>query len=200
MGSPVFSPLEAPGYPDHRSPETIITEAEARQMLPVFRLHPDTGALVEAHMRWGLIPHDAHRRPHVQPIHARAEGIHEQPLFREAYRRRRCIVPMSRYYQKDARGRRHTIMRGDRELFGAAGIWENWRDPDSGTWERTFAIVTVEANALVKTIHERMMLILDRGDFQRWMGPEDDPRDLLKPCPADILTVSPGVGARRGQR
>jgi hypothetical protein len=59
-------------------------------------------------------------------------------MFREAYRKRRCIVPMNSFFQKDATGRRYAISRRDGELFGVAGIWENWRDSLTSLWERTF--------------------------------------------------------------
>jgi putative SOS response-associated peptidase YedK len=61
-------------------------------------------------------------------------------------------------------------MRMDGAPFGVAGIWENWRDPATLQWERTFAIVTVEANALVRAIHDRMPAILENSDFPRWLG------------------------------
>lgn len=192
----------APGTPrieDAPSSEReVLIEAEARQILSVYRLHPETGMPTEAQMRWGLIPHYADQRPHVQPTHARAETIFEQPLFRDAYHKRRCIAPMSLYYQKDARGKRYTLMRKDRQPFGVAGIWENWCEPGTGQWLRTYAIVTVEANDLVRPIHDRMPLILSQGDFPRWMGNEHDPRDLLsKPLAASLLSISPGSGKSR---
>jgi putative SOS response-associated peptidase YedK len=105
----------------------------------VFRRHPETGLAVEGRLRWGLIPHYADARPDLQPIHARAETISEKKMFRDAYRRRRCIVPMTSFFQKDPKGKRYAISRRDGELFGVAGIWENWRDPETSQWERAFA-------------------------------------------------------------
>jgi putative SOS response-associated peptidase YedK len=72
-------------------------------------------------MRWGLIPHYAEERPGFQPIHAPAETIFQQRIFCDAYGKRRCIVPMSQFHQKDARRKRHTISRGDRELLPVSG-------------------------------------------------------------------------------
>jgi putative SOS response-associated peptidase YedK len=66
-------------------------------------------------------------------------------MFRDAYRKRRCIVPMNSFFQKDPAGKRYAISRRDGEVFGVAGIWENWRDPLTSTWERTFAVITVPA-------------------------------------------------------
>ncbi|WP_315833525.1 SOS response-associated peptidase [Bradyrhizobium prioriisuperbiae] len=183
---------------DASSEREIAIEAEARQMLPVYRLHPETGMPAETQMRWGLIQHYADKRPHVQPTHARSETIFEQRLFCDAYHKRRCIVPMSEFYLKDARSKRHAIRRNDRQLFGVAGIWENWREPGTNQWLRTFAIVTVEANEVVRPIHDRMPLILAQNDFPRWMGGEHDPRDLLnKPLASSLLSISPGLGKSR---
>jgi putative SOS response-associated peptidase YedK len=170
--------------------------AERGRSVMVMRRHPKSGAMVQGYLTWGLIPHDADTRPDIQPTNARAESIAELPMFREAYRKRRGIVPVDAFHQKDARGKRDTIKRVDGEPLGIAAIWENWKNPDSGTWERTFASVTVAANLALAGIHDRMPLILEKPDFARWLGPEEDPRDLLKPSADDILLVSPVHGKR----
>ncbi len=157
----------------------------------VFRRDPETGHPAEGRLRWGLIPHYADTRPALQPVHARAETISEKRMFREAYRKRRCIVPMNSFFQKDSAGKRYAISRRDGAIFGVAGIWENWRDPLTGTWERTFAVITVPANALIAPIHDRMFAVLSNEQFPRWFSDEADPRDLLVPFPADQLAVSP---------
>jgi SOS response associated peptidase (SRAP) len=79
----------------------------------VFRRHPETGLAVEGRLRWGLFPHYADARPDLQPIHARAETISEKKMFRDAYRKRRCIVPMNSFFQKDPTGKRYAISRRD---------------------------------------------------------------------------------------
>jgi putative SOS response-associated peptidase YedK len=75
--------------------------------------------------------------------------------------------------------------------FGLAGIWENWKEPASGEWIRTFAIITTDANELVAEIHNRMPLILPPGDYARWLGGEPDPRDLMRPFPASVTRMWP---------
>jgi len=161
------------------------------QTFPVYRLHPDTGLVVETDMQWGLIPHYAESRPHFRAVHARAEIVSRQRLFREAYRKRRCIVRMMQFYQKDRRRRRHVITRNDGEPLGIAGVWENWCDPNTGEWERSFAILTIEANDLVRKIYSRMPLILKDSDFPRWMGSEGDPHELLSSnYPLNLLSIS----------
>jgi putative SOS response-associated peptidase YedK len=67
--------------------------------------------------------------------------------------------------------------------FGIGGIWENWKDPGSGEWIRTFAIITTDANELVADVHDRMPLILPPLAYARWLGEEPDPRDLMRPVP-----------------
>ena len=75
--------------------------------------------------------------------------------------------------------------------FGLAGIWENWKEPASGEWIRTFAIITTDANELVADIHDRMPVVLAPGDYARWLGEEPDPRDLMRPFPAALMRMWP---------
>jgi putative SOS response-associated peptidase YedK len=75
--------------------------------------------------------------------------------------------------------------------FGIAGIWENWKEPASGEWIRTFAIITTDANELVADIHDRMPVILAPGDYARWLGEEPDLRDVMRPFPADLMRMWP---------
>ena len=165
----------------------------------VFRRHPKTGEAVEGHLRWGFIPHTALSRPTIQPIHVRAETIAEKPMFSDAYRKRRCVAPMNSFFQKDSHGRRFTISRRDGAVFGVAGIWDNWRNPENGEWERTFALITVEANAAIAPVHDRMLAILDSSELHRWLSTEEDPRDLLRPFPVEYLEVSLAKNSRRGR-
>jgi putative SOS response-associated peptidase YedK len=75
--------------------------------------------------------------------------------------------------------------------FGLAGIWENWKEPVSGDWIRTFAIITTDANELVAEIHDRMPVILAPADYARWLGEEDDPHDLMRSFPAPLMRMWP---------
>ena len=79
----------------------------------------------------------------------------------------------------------------DRSPFGIAGLWENWKDPATREWVRTFAILTTPANDLIVRIHDRMPAILKPGDYERWLGLEPDPHDLLVPFPSELLSVWP---------
>ena len=79
----------------------------------------------------------------------------------------------------------------DRSPFGLAGLWENWKNPSTGEWVRTFAVLTTEANELVAEIHDRMPVILPPEAYDRWLGLEPDPRDLLNPFQAELMTMWP---------
>jgi putative SOS response-associated peptidase YedK len=75
--------------------------------------------------------------------------------------------------------------------FGIGGVWENWKEPRTGEWIRTFAIITTDANELVADIHDRMPLILAPQDYIRWLGEEAEPRDLMQPFPAEPMRMWP---------
>jgi putative SOS response-associated peptidase YedK len=162
----------------------------------VYRRDPQTGRPVEGLLRWGLIPHFCEMRPDFAPIHARAETVAENEWFSDAFRKRRCVVPMNSFMQKDSGGKRHAISRLDGGPFGVAGIWENWHNPFTRIWERTFAVITVPANALIAPIHDRMLAILPHDQFARWLSEETDPRDLLVTFPPDELVISRTPGRR----
>jgi SOS response associated peptidase (SRAP) len=117
-------------------------------------------------LRWGLIPYWCQDPTGGRkPINAKCETVWNLPTFREAYRKRRCIVPVDGFFEwKAIKGERakqpYAIAMKDGSPFGIAGLWENWQEPQSGEWIRTFAIITTEANDLVANIHDRMPVIL----------------------------------------
>jgi putative SOS response-associated peptidase YedK len=79
----------------------------------------------------------------------------------------------------------------DGSPFGLAGLWENWRNPYTGEWERTFAIITVPSNELVAQIHDRMPAILEPRSYNRWLSDEPDPHELLISYPSEHMTMWP---------
>src|SRR5262249_35985125 len=87
----------------------------------------------------------------------------------------------------------------DGSPFGLAGLWENWKNPNTGEWERTFAIMTVPSNELVAQIHNRMPAILETRSYDRWLGTEPDPHDLLITYPSEPMTMWP-ISTRRRSR
>jgi putative SOS response-associated peptidase YedK len=103
------------------------------------------------------------------------------------------------YEWKAIRGQRakqpYAIAMKDGSPFGIAGLWENWNDPASGEWIRTFAVITAAANELVAEIHDRMLAIPAPEDYTRWLSDESDPRDLLRPFPASLMRMWPFLRA-----
>ena len=123
-------------------------------------------------LNWGLLPSwtptdkIGGRFPN-----ARAETLAAKPSFRDAFRHRRCLVPVSGFYEWEVRGRERLpwLFRApDARPFLLAGVWETRRLPDGGDYE-TCAIVTTEANDLMRPIHHRMPLVVAREEADRWL-------------------------------
>lgn len=146
-------------------------------------------------MRWGLIPSWAKDESlGDRMINARSETIAEKPSFREAFRKRRCLIVADGFYEWRAEGGRKApffIGRADRASFGMAGIYETWKAPD-GTVVRSCSIVTTEANDLMRPIHHRMPVIVAREDHDRWLDPAtplEQVAGLMKPWSGDALVA-----------
>jgi putative SOS response-associated peptidase YedK len=131
-------------------------------------------------------------------INAKAEGIENRPAFREAFQRRRCLVPVDNFYEwkKTATGKQpYAIALADEGLMALDGLWENWRSP-AGEWVRSFAVITTTPNELCAELHNRM-----RESWLAWLGEEPaDARQLkamLAPYPSERMTCWP-VSTRVG--
>ena len=170
--------------------------AAPSQELFVIRRNRDTGERTLDLLKWGLIPYWMKQKPKPPPINAKAETVHKLPMFRDAYAKRRCILPIDAFFEwKPILGQKvkepFAIGMRDRSPFGLAGLWENWKDPSTGEWVRTFAVITTNANELVAEIHDRMPAILRPEDYDRWLSGEPDPRELLRTFPAEPMTMWP---------
>jgi putative SOS response-associated peptidase YedK len=167
------------------------------QDLLVIRQHPQTREYKLDYLRWGLIPHwIKEASPKVKPINATAERVASAPMFRAAYAKRRCIVPVDNFFEwKAVLGKAkqpYAIAMKSGEPFAIAGIWESWTDPRTGERVRTFCIITTAANALIAEIHTRMPVILPAAAYGRWLANiEPDPRDLLVPFAAEAMRMWP---------
>jgi putative SOS response-associated peptidase YedK len=148
--------------------------------------------------RWGLVntwAKDASGA--TKNINARAETVESRRAFREAFIKRRCVVPADGFFEwtgpKTAR-QPTWFHREDNQLFLFAGLYESWR-PKPNQWETTFTILTTDANALTRQYHDRMPVILADRDADDWMDPRaPDPlalKKLLVPAPADLLVATP---------
>lgn len=164
---------------------------------PVVRLNADTGKPEFALMRWGLVPYWA-KDPKVgyTTINARAEEVTDKPLYRDAVKRRRCLVPADVFYEwKKLEGKKKPFAFGLRsgEPYAFAGLWERWK-PKKGEPLETFTILTTDPNEIAEHVHDRMPVILDPKDYERWMEPGDSTRlpvDLLRPFPAEKMRSWP---------
>ncbi len=140
---------------------------------PVIRLHPQSGERRLDLLRWGLVPHWAKDPKAVRmTINARAESIASTPMFRDAFARRRCLVPADAFYEwqvADGVKQPWAIARADGQPLVFAGVWEGWRGAD-GTVIRSFAIVTTTANQALRPLHERMPVVLEQPDWAAWLG------------------------------
>jgi putative SOS response-associated peptidase YedK len=178
---------------------------------PVVRLDSETGERELAVMRWGLVPFWAKdAKMAFNTINAKAETITTSPAYREAMKRRRCLVPADWFYEwkkLDAKTKQpYAIAMNDAELFAFAGLWDSWKDKETGKALETYTVITTDPNDLMEPIHNRMPVILHHKDYERWLAvadPAQMPVDLLRPYPAEEMKawpVSRDVGNVRNNR
>jgi putative SOS response-associated peptidase YedK len=172
--------------------------AAPTQDLPIVRYFAEDEARGLELRRWGLVPFWAKDlKIGYATFNAKAESLSAKPAFREAFRRRRCLVPFDSFYEWKKRGRDkqpYAIAHAHGSLLAMAGLFENWRSPQ-GDSVKSFTIVTTAANALVSLLHDRMPAILDKEAWQAWLGEEpakpEELRSLLVPYPAERLRMWP---------
>lgn len=165
---------------------------------PVVRLSADTGKREFALMRWGLVPYWARdTKIGYSTINARAEEVTARPLYREAFKRRRCLIPADAFYEWQQTGAKakqpFAFALASGEPYAFAGLWERWK-PREGEPLETFTILTTDPNELAERVHDRMPVILEPRDYERWMDPADSSRppvDLLRPYPAEKMRAWP---------
>ncbi|MGH9616658.1 MAG: SOS response-associated peptidase, partial [Acidobacteriaceae bacterium] len=178
---------------------------------PVIRLDRGTGEREIAMMRWGLIPGwcKQPRQLGLSTINAKAESLMEKPIWRQPFKKRRCLVPADAFYEWkkiDAKTRQpYAFGMKDDAPFAFAGLWERWRTPDNKPID-SFAIVTTDPNELTAAVHDRMPVIVEPKDYERWLTRADEdqpPIDLLRPYNADAMKawkVRNAVGDVRNDR
>ncbi|MEM0983288.1 MAG: SOS response-associated peptidase [Planctomycetota bacterium] len=145
--------------------------------------------------KWGLIPRWSNDDAIAsKTANARSETAHEKPSFREAFAKRRCLIPASGFYEwkQTASGKQPVAVHlEDEPLYAMAGLWETWRDPATGTDLDTATVLTCEANDFIAGMHPRMPVILPDSAWERWLDPgttTDDARGLCRPLPAGRMT------------
>jgi putative SOS response-associated peptidase YedK len=182
-----------------------------QSLQPIVRLDAETGERELTIMRWGLVPFwSKDGKVSFSTINARAETVATSPAFREALKRRRCLVPADMFYEWkkiDAKTKQpYAIALQNGSLFAFAGLWETWKDKATGESKETYTIITSDPNEVMQGLHDRMPVILHPRDYTRWTASTDPaqlPIDLLRPDPADEMKawkVSSDVGNVRNNR
>lgn len=173
-----------------------VDPAEAVELAPRYNIAPSQPVAIVrrrgesaerelALVQWGFVPGWARDPGSIrQPINARGETVSAKPMFREAFRHRRCLIPADGFYEwKRAAGGKQPwrIQRADGAPFAFAGLWDSWKARDGQVIE-SCAILTTEANETVRPIHDRMPVMLDIGRFGPWLeGLPVEASDLIGP-------------------
>jgi putative SOS response-associated peptidase YedK len=159
--------------------------------IPIVRVDPRDGTRELAMARWGLIPFWMREKPKVPHINARAETVAKLPLFREAFQKRRCLIPATGFFEWENRpdGKQPwRFVRKDDEPFAFAGLWEFARI--AGEDILSAAIIVGEPNALTGSVHDRMPVMLLPQDYDRWLDNATPPADLqalLRPYDPELM-------------
>lgn len=151
-------------------------------------------------LRWGLVPYWADD-PKIgnRMINARSEGVADKPAYRSSFRKQRCLIPTDGFYEWKKEGKLKQpfhIRRKDRHPFAFAGLWARWKPKEGGGEPLdTYTILTTGSNELIRPLHDRMPVILDRESFDLWLDPSVDDRErlqkLLVPYDGNVMETVP---------
>jgi putative SOS response-associated peptidase YedK len=187
--------------------------AAPQSVQPVVRMNRDSGNREFAQLRWGLVPFWAKDAKFgYTTINARAEEVASKPAYREALKKRRCLVPADAFYEWQRINAKikfpFAFALRSGEPYAMAGLWERWQ-PREGEALETFTILTTDPNELMEPVHNRMPVILEPRDYDRWLDPDwlgpvrsdfgglssselsRPPVDLLRPFPAEKMFCWP---------
>ncbi len=164
------------------------------QNVAVIRQHAEVPKRFGSQIRWGLIPSWAKDASiGYKMINARAETVATKPSFRDALKKRRCLIPADGFYEWQKNGTTKTpfcFTMADDSAFAFAGLWEQWKSP-AGQLVETCSIITTTPNALCADVHDRMPVILFEDTYDLWLDPgnqkTDAVCDLLKPFDAKLM-------------
>jgi putative SOS response-associated peptidase YedK len=185
----LFAFVEQPDFPPRRyvAPQS-----------PIAIVRIDQGQRHFALVRWGFVPGWLKEIVPGKPlINARGETVVDKPTFRNAMKRRRCLIPADGFYewQGDVPGKKQPwfIRRPDDGLFAFAGLWEHWMGSDGSELE-TGCIITTEPNAEVAAIHNRSPVVVEPQDYEAWLaGDVDDAKALIHKAPDGYWTLEKTV-------
>jgi putative SOS response-associated peptidase YedK len=161
----------------------------------VLRVNEQKRQLVPA--RWGFVPRWAKDASiGAKMINARAETARDKPAYRDAFAKRRCVLPADGFYEwGGSKGARKPFWfhPPDGGLLYLAGLYEAWKNPATGQQERTFTILTTPANEVVKVVHDRMPALLGQGELDAWLGAAEagsaGVEALLRPATREALVA-----------
>ncbi len=173
--------------PPRVTEKLLSLECASKDNLPRFNISPNQvvpaiymcseGSIYNSQMRWGYIPSWAHGAGSYKPmINARSETIAEKPYFREAFRKRRALIPADGYYEWIRSGKQslpYRIERKDKQVFAFAGIWEASINSIRDEFP-TFSIITKQSDRNLNHIHHRMPVILHQKYFKSWLNYRED--------------------------
>jgi putative SOS response-associated peptidase YedK len=144
-------------------------------------------------MRWGLVPawwFKPLKEMRLATFNARAEAVTEKPFFREAFKRNRCLIPVSGYYEwQDAIGGKqpwYFTARDGSPALTIAGFWDEWKNRETGETLKSCTMIITEPNEFVAGVHDRMPVLLAESDYGRWLNGGAG-LELLKPAAEDVL-------------
>ncbi|PLX41213.1 MAG: DUF159 family protein [Deltaproteobacteria bacterium] len=205
IAAPRFGKIEAAlgaGFPEVRVSYNIAPGSD----IPVISL--DGGQPVLSYMRWGLVPHwSKEPRSKFSTFNARVETAGAKPAFRDAFKRRRCIIPVSGFYewqQRDGFKQPWYFTGVGGEALALAGLWDRWEGPEGVLQSST--ILVGEANGLMSPVHARMPVILPEDYYSEWLDvehPGDVEEAIGIPFPEGLMEcwpVSRAVGNVRNDR
>ena len=195
-------------YSPHEAVARLFGVAAAPEIEPRYNIAPTqfvaavrqtSGPREVAMLYWGLVPSWATEKSiGARMINARSETLAEKPSFRNAYKRRRCLVLADGYYEWQRSGaikQPYLISFAAGAPFGMAGLWERWRDPGSGEPLESCCIVTTSPAPAVAHVHDRMPVIIPPDAYAEWLDPDNAATDrlerLLAPCEAPGLQARP---------
>ena len=159
---------------------------------PVDVLLPqESGGLDFVRMRWGLVPYWWSKPLKQVPatFNARSDTVATKPMFRDAFKRRRCVIPMSGFYEwrQMADGKQPFFISGtDAPVLSVAGLWDNWKNRETGETIRSCTMIVSEANPFMSEIHDRMPVFLGQETLHPWLEGNADTETLLPASAAHL--------------
>jgi putative SOS response-associated peptidase YedK len=195
---------DAEFYADAFQVESIRTESLSASfnVAPtdsVYAVAEHDGERLLGSFQWGLIPFWAKdRRIGARNINARSESVGDKPAFRDSFLKRRCLIPVDGFFEWQQRPKGklpHYVYSADAKPLALAGLWANWKDPETGEWVRTCTILTGDPNSLVADIHDRMPIILPETAWSDWLDRDNQDRahleSLLRVYPDKMMAGHP---------